>query len=108
MKKLFCCLAAMLPFAGGIWAQGFYLKLGAGYALPTTGQTMNTGNNMPLNGNILYNAAGTIQSYDIGIASMLAGIQGTVGAGFLFDEHVGVELNTLIGISTKKYSGKSL
>ena len=100
MKKISCLILALSAFAGSASAQ-FYVKLGAGYAIPQAAQTFD-GTGQVYNGT-QHNTTYT-QTYTVKPASFSAGVQGFLGIGYMFSEHVGVELNGNIGIKPKKYT----
>jgi len=104
MKKIIItALIVSTGFSG--FAQGFYLRLGVGYAVPEAGQTMD-GTGTPYNGSLAYptSSANYPQNYNIKNASFSAGFQGMLGLGYMFTDHVGIQLDANAGLSTKKYT----
>ena len=79
----------------------FYINAGLGYAIPQAGQTID-GTTQPYNGSVA-NTTYT-STYNIKAASFCAGTQGVLGLGYMFSDHVGVQMDALIGIATKKYT----
>jgi hypothetical protein len=104
MKKLVLTLTATWLLAGTVSAQKFYIRAGGGYAMPLAGQSMNTSNNAPFNGKQSYNAATDITSFEAKPASFGAGGNAMLGAGYMFTDNIGVELNIFAGVAPKKYS----
>jgi len=101
MKKISCIVVILLAIATNVVAQGFYLRLGVGYAFSQAGQT-NDGNGEPYNGSL--NNSTLLQAYNLKSASFGAGFQGVLGLGYLFSDHVGVQLDAGVGIASKKYT----
>jgi len=81
------------------FAQGFYIRMGLGYAFPQAAQTLD-GTATPYNGTL----NNTTQAYDMKGASFSAGLQGAVAAGYMFSGNVGIQLDANIGIAPKKYT----
>ncbi len=79
--------------------QHFYLKAGLGYAFAQSGQTGYSGSYQSSTG-----SSSSSATFDFKTASLSAGFNGTVGAGYMFNDHLGVELDAHIGIANKKYS----
>jgi opacity protein-like surface antigen len=104
MKKLIITVFILsIAFSG--FAQGFYLRLGLGYAFPEAGQTLD-GTGTPYNGSLTNPASGASypQNYNIKSASLSAGLQGAIGLGYMFTDHVGLQLDAGLGLATKKYT----
>lgn len=85
---------------------GLYVKAGAGYVFPAASQTRDV-DGFPFNGNATY-------TYNVGFTSMNAkkvsfssGVQATIGAGYMFTNNLGIELNAMIGVSTSKAVAKN-
>lgn len=79
----------------------FYLRAGAGYAMPMAGQTLDGGAN-PYSGtrsNSTYSIA-----YNMKNVSFSSGSGVELGFGYLFNDHVGVQLDGSLGLANKKYS----
>ncbi len=105
MKKYLTIAVCMLSSLY-VNAQAFYIKGGLGYAFPQAGQSID-GNAYPYNGSVTKNANSTFTyNYKTG-ASFSAGFQGTVGAGYMFNDHVGVELDFIGGLAPKKYTSSA-
>jgi hypothetical protein len=104
MKRLvFTCTLFAAAMAAN--AQKLYLKAGGGYMLPVGGQTIDV-NGWPLNGEIGYNAATwEISSFNVKAASFAAGTQLNAGIGLMVSDHVGFELNGMLGLKSKVFSG---
>ena len=105
MKKIALFAGFSLLTLHNTYAQGFFYRLGIGYAIPQAGQTMD-GTAIPYNGTM--NNAGTgssaTVSYDLKKASFSSGINGTVGVGYLFNEHVGIDVALSGMLGAQKYS----
>lgn len=84
---------------------GFYAKIGAGYTIPTASQTRDV-DGLPLNG--LYSQAASItpQKPKINIqrASFSSGLYANFGIGYMFNNNLGVEIYTAVGIAPKSYT----
>lgn len=96
MKNIYFALL-FAAFAGTISAQEFYFRAGAGYAVPQAGQTLD-GTGSPYNGTLNNNA------YSIKNASFSSGAQGYIGAGYMFSEHIGAQLDANFGLRNTKYT----
>ncbi len=99
MKKLITGILIFTTLTNIGYTQGFYLRLGLGYAIPQAGQTLD-GTSQPYNGSL---NDSTLQ-YKVKNTSFSAGLGTFVGVGYMFNEHVGVQLDGNLGISTKQYS----
>lgn len=102
MKKVITLALTLAAFNTYSHAQDFYLKIGLGYAVAHNGQTVNYAER-PYNGSLNTNTG------YIGInssASLAAGVNGVIGAGCLFNKHIGIELNAGIGIAPQKYTSQ--
>lgn len=98
MKRIsLALLIALLPVI--TFAQGFYFRTGLGYAFPMAGQSMDP-NGTPYGGT--YN--GNNNNYSIQGASFTSGLQGQLGIGYLFNRHLGMQLDLNLGVSPKQYS----
>lgn len=110
MKKTQILLVAVVAsmVSSAAVAQGFYLRLGLGYAFPQAGQTMydtpTPYNGFPTGYNGTRTNTAATQVYNIKGASFSAGMQGSIGAGYMFNNNVGVQLDGAIGLGTKKYT----
>ena len=93
MKKTIVTIAALLLTAPG-FAQ-FYLRAGLGYAFPQAGQTLDA-SGTPYSGSATYSTYVTNYS-GMKSASFSAGFQGGLGLGYMFSEHVGVQLDAEAG-----------
>lgn len=81
----------------------WYANLGLGYAFPHAGQVFSF-LGYPYSGNATYTNNGTaFASFSNKKASLSTGMQGTIGAGYMFNEHFGVELNAGFGLSSTHY-----
>ena len=102
-------LASALLIVMGASAQGFYIRAGLGYAVPQASQTMYD-TPIPYNGfptgisGSRNNTSSTTYTYNIKGASFSAGLQSSIGIGYMFSRHVGMQLDALIGLSAKKYT----
>ena len=102
MKKIAILATAITLSAFSAGAQGFYFRGGLGYAVPQAAQTMDgTGQ--------IYNGSATpvndtLTTYKIKKASFSSGVHGSFGFGYMFNQHVGVDLNMDIGLSPAKYT----
>jgi len=90
----------------------WYTNLGLGYAFPHAGQVFSF-LGYPYSGNATYiNNGSALASYTNKKASLSAGIQGSVGVGYMLNEHLGIELNAAFGLANADYkyiaSGTSL
>lgn len=85
-----------------ISGSGFYIKVGAGYAMPHAGQTTNT-YGYPYNGNATYQGGSSFSSFEVKNASFAAGVQANIGMGYNINKNIGVELGLLAGLANKKY-----
>jgi len=100
MKKIIITVFILLiAFTG--FAQGFYLRLGVGYAFPEAGQTID-GTGQPYNGSS--NNSATTETYNLKAASFSAGFQGTVALGYMLSKHAGIQLDANLGLAGKKYT----
>ncbi len=79
----------------------FYMRLGMGYAFPQAAQTLD-GTGQPYSGT--QNNPTGIQTYSLQGASFSAGLQGVVGVGYMFSDHVGIQLDGVVGLAPKKYT----
>ena len=100
MKKLIFT-AFILSVVTSSFAQGFYFRLGLGYAFPQAGQTLD-GTGAPYSGSRTNSTY--LQTYSVNSASFSAGFQGGLGLGYMFNEHVGVQLDASVGLANKKYT----
>jgi len=99
MKRVLLLLVFCLTASAVSKAQGFYVRMGLGYAVPQAGQTMD-GTGTPYNGTTT--VIDTNTAYSLKKASFSAGLHGSVGFGYMFNNHVGVDLMMDIGLSMKK------
>jgi opacity protein-like surface antigen len=99
MKKVLGTALVLSLAATTGFAQGFYIRAGLGYAMPQAGQTID-GTGTPYNGTLNSNTG----SFSIKGASFSAGLQALPSIGYMFSDHVGVQLDATIGLSAKKYS----
>ena len=99
MKKIISTAFILSIIATTGFSQGFYLRAGLGYAIQQAGQTLD-GTATPYNGTL--NA--TTNQYNIKSASFSAGLGGVLGVGYMFSEHVGVQLDGNLGLSAKQYT----
>ena len=101
MKKILGTALVLSLVATTGFAQGFYIRAGLGYAVPQAGSTTD-GTGQPYNGT--QNNTTYLNTYSLKGASFSAGLQGTLGLGYMFSDHVGVQLDAGIGLSAKKYT----
>lgn len=92
MKKIFLLFAVYAFACQSGYAQGFYARLGLGYAVPLAGQTMD-GTATPYSGVATNATSGSTSttSYDIKKMSFTAGLHGALGVGYMINNHVGIE-----------------
>lgn len=102
MKK-FTLAAGIVLLSLGTQAQQFYVRGGFGYAIPQAGQSIDpTGT--PYNGNLTNNSTGTLTyNYKNG-ASFASGFYGSFGGGYMFNDHIGFELDLMTNLAPKKYN----
>lgn len=108
MKKTGLLATACLLAATVAGAQGFYLRLGMGYAAPAASQTTYE-TPLPFNGftsafSGTRNNTSTTEAYNVKKASFSAGLQGTLAIGYMFSDHVGIQLDAIIGLSPQKFT----
>jgi hypothetical protein len=96
MKKM-SFFAMLCLFCGAANAQ-FYLNANIGYAIPAAGQTI-SGAGVPYSG-----TASATAVFSVKDATFSSGIQCTAGVGYLINDHLGVQLDALVGLVTKQYS----
>ena len=101
MKKTSLTLFVLLLLSVAGYAQGFYFRAGLGYAFPQAGQTMD-GSGTPYNGT--RNNSTYLLTYNLKNTSFSAGLQGAIGFGYLFNDHIGVQFDADACISGRKYS----
>ena len=101
MKKiqLNCVVIILLLIAGNSFAQGFYFHGGLGYGFAQAGQTID-GTGQPYSGTLNNSTNAT----SIKSASFGVGFKGDLGFGYMVNEHVGVQLDANVGLSSKKYT----
>ncbi|MDR3681515.1 MAG: outer membrane beta-barrel protein [Flavipsychrobacter sp.] len=104
MKK-YLFIAGFSLLALGAHAQQFFVKGGLGYSAPQAGQSID-GTGTPYNGSATNNATGggITYNYKSG-ASFSAGFSGTFGGGYMFNDHVGLELDVTAGLAPHHYTG---
>lgn len=104
-KKAVVFAGTLLAMAYNTNAQGLFYRFGLGYAIPQAGQTMD-GTATPLNGSMTNTTSGTTNytAYDIKKASFSSGLHGTVAVGYLFNEHVGIDVSLSGLFGAQKYS----
>jgi Outer membrane protein beta-barrel domain len=79
----------------------FYIKAGVGYAFPNAGQSWFSGSSQTT---MPPGSFGTTTTFKIKSASFTAGLSGPWGGGYMFSEHLGIELDVNIGIANTKYT----
>ena len=99
MKKSIIAAILLTVTASAGFAQGFYFRAGIGYAFPQAGQTLD-GTSQPYNGTL---NDSTLQ-YKLKNTSFSAGLGSFIGFGYMFSEHVGIQLDGNIGFSTRQYT----
>jgi len=97
MKKTLIAGLVFLSVSNCASAQ-FYLNLGAGYALPAAGQTMDA------EGNVYNGSINNTVNYNMKSASFAAGLWGNVALGYMGGANIGVQLDAGFGLATKKYT----
>jgi len=94
------------------YSQGFYLKVGLGYAGAIGSQSMYDTpipfNGFPTGYNGTRNNTASTEEYSIKGVSMGAGTLGTLGVGYMFTENIGVQLDAGLSFSSKKYTFNDL
>jgi hypothetical protein len=102
MKKVSCLVLALSAVVYTASAQ-FYVNAGIGYAIPQAGQTFDGSG-----GQQGYNGTHTFSTYtdvfSVKPASFTAGVHGALGIGYMLSDHVGIQLDGNVGLSTKKYT----
>lgn len=101
MKRIL--IVAALMIAGNANAQGLYLRIGGGYAIPAAGQTVD-GNGIPFSGSINNTAAGQRDAFQARKVSFSSGVTGVLALGYMFNRHIGVEANAAICLAPQEYS----
>lgn len=109
MKKQLFCLVIITLFAVQASAQnpngnsygGFYTRLDVGYGFPHAGDVYNNG--WPIAGTETYTVATGVSTIDYGKSSFSSGLNLTLGAGYMFNPHFGVDLGVRVGVAPKKY-----
>ncbi|MCW3123740.1 MAG: hypothetical protein JWQ38_3232 [Flavipsychrobacter sp.] len=100
MKKVALLAFGMSLIISSANAQ-FYFNTGLGYAIPTAGQTLD-GNGTPYSGT--YSRSTFRENYAMKAASYSSGLSCTVGFGYMFTDHVGVQTDAYLGIYNTKNS----
>ncbi len=100
MKKISCLVLALSAVVYTASAQ-FYINAGLGYAMPQAGQTFD-GTGQGYNGSQTYTTY--TQIYNVKPVSFTTGVHGILGIGYMFSDHVGVQLDGDAGLSMKKYT----
>lgn len=106
MKRFQAILLALSLAPAASFAQGFYARLGAGYALPQGTASLDGGGN-PLSGSLTLPSStnGNMVGYNIERkTSLTAGPQLTVAAGYMFNDHLGVDLSLSQVLFPAKYT----
>jgi len=100
MKRYTLLVAGIVLFSNSLMAQ-FYFRAGAGYAFPQAGQSID-GTSTPYSGT----RSGTTYStaFSVKNASLSSGVQGAIGCGYMFSDHIGVELSAVVGLANTKYT----
>jgi hypothetical protein len=104
MKKCCIVLLALIGTVQG-FSQGFYIRAGFGWAFAHAGQTMD-GTATPWSGTSINSSIGKTDylSYNIDRISLNSGPQASVGVGYMFTPHLGVDLAFTGALSTTEYS----
>ena len=86
--------------SGTLLAQGFYSRVGLGYAFPQAAQTMD-GTATPFSGTSNNTTIDSIQytSYKVSRVSFMQGLHATLAGGYMFNKNVGIDLAMTIGMS---------
>ncbi|MES2701163.1 MAG: outer membrane beta-barrel protein [Bacteroidota bacterium] len=98
MKKTVLLISVLSVLINTAYSQEFYLRAGVGYALPHAGQSI-AGNEWPYNGTVSNSV-----NYNIQGASFAAGLQAHVGAGYLFTDHIGIQLDATFGLANTVFT----
>ena len=103
MKRLGCLLLAMSATVYTASAQ-LYVRVGFGYSVPQAGQTFD-GSGQGYNGSQTFTTSQIYpQVYSVKPASFTTGVHGLLGIGYMFSDHVGVQLDGDASLSSKKYT----
>ncbi len=100
MKKVSLLLLSALLFTGVVSAQGFFYRLGFGYAFTQAGQINDASE--PYSGTVSTNAG--VQAYNVKNVSFSSGLTGSLAAGYMFNKNIGVELCATSVFAPKEYS----
>jgi outer membrane protein W len=76
-------------------SSGLYARAGAGYAFPTASQTRDV-DGFPINGSATYNNTQGFTAMDMKKFSFSSGVVANVGLGYMFNNNLGIELNTML------------
>lgn len=85
-------------------AQKLYFKGGLGYALPQSSQTLNVAGSFYSGTESSTNNTAATVDYNVKRISFSAGVQTTVGAGYMFSKYIGAELDANFNVSPSKYT----
>ena len=100
--KKFIGVSIVLSFiAANCFSQGLYLRVGAGYAFAHAGQ-YNDGGGQNYSGSVNLNTPS--QAFSVKNASFGAGSFAHLGFGYAFNNHVAVQLDASIALSTPSYT----
>jgi len=91
-----------LALTNATFAQGFYLRTSIGYAFPAAGQILD-GTATPYSGSATVTVAGP-ENYDLKKASFGSGGYLGAGGGYMFNEHIGIDMAFSFGIAPQKYT----
>lgn len=98
-------LVALLWFAvhEKVNAQGWYIRGSIGYAIPQAGQVVD-GTGTPYNGTInnTTGITGALTSYNFDRSTFTGGSHLVLGVGYMFNEHVGLDLSASFGLSNQQ------
>lgn len=85
-------------------AQNIYLKGGLGYGIPQSGQTIDGSGNLYSGSvtQVVASATNATSSYKMNKVSFSAGLQAVLGTGIMLNKNVGIEINAIAGIISKK------
>lgn len=105
MKKLTFILTVLSALSLKAEARKLYIRAGVGYAAPTAGQTRDV-DGYPLNGTtFIYTGSSTTSVImNVNKASFASGVNANLAIGYSINDHIGVELSSLFGIASTKYT----
>jgi hypothetical protein len=102
MKPLVLFISSFF-FLASIQAQELYFKAGLGYGIPQAGQTIDGSGNL-YSGSVtqVSTVAYSSAEYKMNKVSFSAGLQAVLGAGIMLNKNIGVEVDAVAGLVSKK------